>query len=238
MAYILGKKEMRNGACITDVTIEDKMEMNGQRDSLRRPKLIYFNWILTILLLLALVKGVMSSHILFLIATVIALLVNFPNPKDQTDRIKAHAPNATYMVITIIAAGIFLGIFRETKMVDELVIAVVNIMPAFLGPYLHIVLGIFAAPLGMILGPDPYVYGLTELIVGVTTAHGIDPVSVVKAMVMGECSGWSISPVVSSLYLGLGLAGVELKDHIKNAFFWVWGITVLMLVFALFTGGI
>jgi CitMHS family citrate-Mg2+:H+ or citrate-Ca2+:H+ symporter len=82
------------------------------------------------------------------------------------------------------------------------------------------------------------VYGLTELIVGVTSVHGVEATSVVKAMVLGECSGWSISPVVSTVYLGLGLAGVELKDHIRNAFPWVWGITVLMLVFALVTGGI
>ena len=230
MAYILGRREMKNGACITDLAITDETEEHEGDLNLKKPKLYYFNWVLTAILLFSLVQGLLPSHILFLIATVIALLINYPNSADQTDRIKAHAPDAMYMVITIIAAGIFLGIFRESKMV--------NIMPEFLGPYLHIVLGLFAAPLGMVFGPDPYVYGLTELIVGVTSVHGVEATSVVKAMVLGECSGWSISPVVSTVYLGLGLAGVELKDHIRNAFPWVWGITVLMLVFALVTGGI
>lgn len=234
MAYILGKKEIKNGASTIDLEPEKTTEENN----LKKPNLYIFNWALTIVLLFLLVKGVLPSHILFLIATVIALLVNFKTSNDQTDRLKAHAPNVIYMVVTIIAAGIFLGIFRETKMVNELVDLIINIMPSFLGPYLHIVLGLFAAPLGMIFGPDPYVYGLTELIVKVTTNHGIDPITATKAMVLGECSSWSISPVVSTVYLGLGLAGVELKDHIKNAFLWVWGITILMLIFALITGGI
>lgn len=32
-----------------------------------------------------------------------------------------------------------------------------------------------------------------------------------------------ISLVVPATFLGVGLAGVEIKDHIKKCFFWIWG---------------
>ena len=42
--------------------------------------------------------------------------------------------------------------------------------------------------------------------------------------IVGENTGFAISPVVPSAYLALALAGVELRKHIAFTFFWAWGI--------------
>jgi len=39
-----------------------------------------------------------------------------------------------------------------------------------------------------------------------------------------------ISPVVPATFLGVGLAKVEIKDHIKHSFAWVWGVSLVCLV--------
>ena len=36
--------------------------------------------------------------------------------------------------------------------------------------------------------------------------------------------------------LGVGLADVDIKDHIKNSFLWVWGFSILCMIFAITVG--
>ena len=56
----------------------------------------------------------------------------------------------------------------------------VQIIPSFLTPVLHLVIGFFAAPLGMFIGADPYAYGMLPVILGITDTVGIDPQDVYK----------------------------------------------------------
>ena len=55
------------------------------------PKLIWFNLALTVGLLVMLGLDMFPLALLFMIAAAIALVVNFPNHHDQSERIKAHA---------------------------------------------------------------------------------------------------------------------------------------------------
>ena len=43
-------------------------------------------------------------------------------------------------------------------------------------------------------------------------------------------------PVAPATYLGIGLAGVEIKDHIKYCFGWQWGVSIICLVAGLILG--
>jgi CitMHS family citrate-Mg2+:H+ or citrate-Ca2+:H+ symporter len=45
-----------------------------------------------------------------------------------------------------------------------------------------------------------------------------------------------ISPMVPATLLGTGLAEVEIKDHIKASFFYVWIFSILCMVFAAIFG--
>ena len=57
----------------------------------------------------------------------------------------------------------------------------------------------------------------------------------------GACMGvmnllpWG-GPVAPATYLGIGLAGVEIKDHIKYCFGWQWGVSLICLVAGLILG--
>lgn len=45
-----------------------------------------------------------------------------------------------------------------------------------------------------------------------------------------------ISPVVPATFLGIGLADVEIKDHIKRCFPWIWGVSIICLIAGLVLG--
>ena len=74
------------------------------------------------------------------------------------------------------------------------------------------------------------------IIAGTVERFGITPVQVAHAMLIGKNVALAVSPCVSIAFLAMGLAGVELKDHIKFPFKWPWGISILMMTFALAIG--
>lgn len=238
MAFMLAKRAINYGAgkdLESTITAHEIINSTGDK-LLKRPKLAIINWIVTIIIMALLFLGKIPSYLLFLIGTAIALSINYKTIKEQNERIKSHASQAIAMVLVVISSGVFLGIFTETGMVDAMVQLLIEIIPVALAPVLHIIIGLFAAPLGMFIGADPYTYGMLPVILGITDTIGIDPKSVAIAVVMGECAGWTISPAVSTVYLGIGLINCELKDWLRHAVPIVWGFTVLLLIFAIFTG--
>lgn len=236
LAYIIAKMEIKNGAGY-DKEIEVSYHSANKEDlTLQRPKMLWFNVVLTILAIIALVSSILPPAIVFMVAMCIALPINYPNVKIQAEILKKHAPGAMLMAITLMAAGAFLGILAETKMVDEIAKDLVTIIPSFLSPYLHIVMGILGAPIGMALGPDPYYFGLLPIIKEIVAHYGIAPTAVAHAMLLGENVGFAVSPVIPTVYLAIGLAGVDLGTHIKHSFLWLWMLSLVMLSFGVLFG--
>lgn len=60
--------------------------------------------------------------------------------------------------------------------------------------------------------------------------------SMPHAMLIGENAALAVSPAIPVTFLAIGLAGVELQEHIKFSFLWLWGISLVMLAFAVVTG--
>ena len=90
----------------------------------------------------------------------------------------------------------------------------------------------------MIFSPDAYYSALLPVIRDVAVAAGVPLEAVARAMLIGENTGFAISPVVPSVYLALALAEVELRKHIAFTFFWAWGVSLVMLVFAVLSGAV
>ncbi|WP_276951279.1 SLC13 family permease [Enterocloster lavalensis] len=88
--------------------------------SLKRPKLLWFNLIFTIVLIIALVQKWLPTYAVFMVGTIIVLAVNYPDPQLQQKRIQAHAPSSIMLTVTLLCAGIFLGVMTQTGMVLEM----------------------------------------------------------------------------------------------------------------------
>ncbi|MDS9997441.1 SLC13 family permease [Bacillus atrophaeus] len=94
----------------------------------------------------------------------LALLINYPNVKMQMERIKVHAPSALVMAAVIFSAGSFLGILEGTGMLKAIAVDSVYILPAFLLPFLHIIVGFLGVPLDMLTSTDAYYYALLPIV--------------------------------------------------------------------------
>lgn len=211
--------------------------LDNQTDkTLARPKLIWVNAILALAVIGVLVWGEIPAGFVFMIGLSIALPMNYPKVSDQMDRIKAHAPNALLMGSIILAAGSFLGILNGTNMLDSIATDLVTILPAFIVPYLHIIIGFFGVPFDLLLSTDAYYFALLPIVDQVVTTFGVPSLSAAYAMIIGNIIGTFVSPFSPALWLALGLAGLEMGKHIRYSFMFMWGFSIVLLVIAVVMG--
>jgi CitMHS family citrate-Mg2+:H+ or citrate-Ca2+:H+ symporter len=111
-----------------------------------------------------------------------------------------------------------------------------DFIPQSMGHFMPIIIGVLSVPLTMLFCTDSYFYGLLPVLISVGNSFGVNPVHTAIAMVVCRNCATFISPVVPATFLGIGLAGVEIKDHIKNSFLWVWGVSLVCLVAGLMLG--
>ena len=238
IAVYLGVVETRRLAKLGIVAAEtDETDEEKSVDlSLKRPKLLWFNLIFTIVLIIALVQKWLPTYAVFMVGTIIVLAVNYPDPQLQQKRIQAHAPSSIMLTVTLLCAGIFLGVMTQAGMVLEMSKVLISALPVGLQRYLHYIVGALGAPLGMVLGPDPYYYGIMPIIGQIVEPFGVTLDTVGRAVLIGENVGLSVSPVVPPTFLAIGLAGVDLKEHIKFSFLPLWALSVVMMLFAIIVG--
>jgi CitMHS family citrate-Mg2+:H+ or citrate-Ca2+:H+ symporter len=241
VSFIVGKREIRNGAGYDPdyqpvLTAGGAEHKAGEAVNIQRPGLFWFNVLVTLTAVVALCFVKVPSFYIFMVATAVTLLVNYPGGKMQSARIGAHAKGAMMMASTLLAAGVLLGILQESGVMDAMGSALVSVIPPFLGPYTAIIIGVFSAPLALAFDTDSYYYGVLPVVVKVAGSYGVPPVAVAITMVVCRNLACFISPMVPATLLGCGLAEVEINEHIKTAFFWVWGMSLIMLLCGLVSG--
>ncbi len=237
-AVILGIIEKRRGAG-QNINIEIQEEENkvdAKKEALKRPKLIWVNALIATGTIALLVLTKWQAYFCFMIGLSMALVVNYPNVKEQGARIKAHAGDSISMAAILLSSGIFLGVLSGTKMIEAMAKVMISIIPAALGPYIHVILGIFAVPIGMLLGTDSYFFGLLPLAIGVGKEYGIDPVNLSKALLIGKNYGVLVTPHAATTYLAIGLAGIEIKELFKVCAPWLWFLGIVSLFIAIIMG--
>lgn len=154
LAVIMARVEVKRGAGKIDVsaTQEEEAEVVDKAAAkLLRPKLLWYNVLLTVVVFVLLFTTKLPNYFIFMLGCVFALVVNFPDPKEQEARLAAHAPKAISLVATVLAAGVMVGILNNTGMIVAMAEFIINILPAALAKHLHLV---FAFLGGSIVLPE------------------------------------------------------------------------------------
>ena len=243
VAFLHSRIELKLGAGLNGrLALEDPVEITedpaekAAANELHRPKLFWFNIALTLVVIVCLVALDVPSHYIFMVGTAVALLVNYPGTKLQNQIIKSHAGPAITMAGTLFTAGVLLGVLEESGIMDCMANILVGIIPNALGPYLPLVIGVLSVPLTLAFCTDSFFYGLLPVMIGVGEKFGVDPIQIAISMVICRNCATFISPVVPATFLGTGLAEVEIQDHIKHSFLWVWAVSIICLIAGLLFG--
>lgn len=210
--------------------------LDPERSTLR-PRLYWFNAGLTLVLLTAMIMQVMPIPVLFLLGAALALTVNFPSMKDQRARIAAHADNVLNVSGMVFAAAVFTGVLTGTGMVEHMADWLVSAVPEGMGPHMGIVAGLLSLPLTYFMSNDGFYFGVLPVLAEAGAAHGVSPLEVARASIVGQPLHMS-SPLVPAVYVLVGMAKVEFGDHTKFTVKWAVLTSLVVLAAAILFGTI
>jgi citrate transporter, CitMHS family len=232
VAYIFGKRE------------EKRLGLNGQgagqgavhvheipedQKALRRPQMFWVNIFITIAVIVCMVMNWLSAVLSFMLGLAFALVLNYRDVKMQKARIDAHSKTALMMASILMAAGVFVGIMKNSGMIKAMAGAVVSGMSAEMGQHIPFILGIVGMPLTLFFDPDSFYFGVMPIIAEVYQTLGGDPIQVAQAALLGACTtGFPVSPLTPATFLLVGLLGLDLGEHQKFAIPFLWSASIIM----------
>ncbi|HCK88680.1 MAG TPA: citrate transporter [Erysipelotrichaceae bacterium] len=254
-AGLHGKLAEEEGEVVEE---EDTTTAAAGDSELARPQLFLFNILLTIGVIAMLIWDVFPSYYPFMIGVAVALFVNYGfTAKMHKKIINLHAGPALMMCSTLMGAAVLMGVLTSSLGADGAVISaktmelpadaipsvvrclaglVSSVLPTALGKHLPLVIGVLSVPLALAFDTDSYFYGMLPVVIGIGQAFGVDALPIAVAMVVCRNCATFISPMVPATLLGTGLADVDIKDHIKASFMYVWGFSILCMVVAVIFG--
>ena len=240
-AIFWGLQEKKRIAKLGDAAAEeagkyDDSDSGESNTDLARPQNFVFNVILTLAVIIVLVMDIFPAYYVFMVGCTLGILVNYRGKKLHSSIIKSHASAGLSMASTILCAGVFLGVLSKSGIMEKMAVMMANVIPTSMGKFLPVIIGVLSVPLALLFDTDSYFYGLLPVLVSVGNQFGVNPAHIAIAMVVCRNCATFISPVAPATYLGIGLAGVEIKDHIKFCFGWQWGVSIVCLVAGLIMG--
>jgi len=212
-------------------------ELTDAEKLIRRPKNFWMNIVLTTVVLGVMISGKIDPVVMFMVGVVLALMINYPNVDQQRARIDAHAKAALLMASILFAAGVFTGIMTQSGMLKAMAATAVGFVPAELASHIPAVLGVLSMPLSMLFDPDSFYFGVLPVVAEVSHMLGVPPVQVAQAALLGQMTtGFPVSPLTPATFLVAGLAGIDLADHQKYTFKFLFAASILMTVTCIVIG--
>ena len=200
-----------------------------------RPKLFWFNAILTVALLVMLVVDVLPIPVLFMIACAAALAANFPHVKDQQEAITRHASSIVGVVAMVMAAAVLIGVFKGTGMVEAMAQWLIHVIPSGMGPHLAVITGVLSLPFTFFMSNDAFYFGIMPVLTEAASNYGITPVEMARASITGQTFHMQ-SPLVPAILLLVTLAGVSLADHHRKVLWRAAVVSLSMLAIGVLLG--
>lgn len=231
VAWMLGTREERRLG--GEAVLETENQILTAAQSALPPR-FYLNVALTLLVLGTMLSGKVDPAVTFMLGTVIALTLNFPDLKAQQARITAHAPAAILMASILFAAGAFTGIMKGTGMLNAMAAAAVQHIPQQAARFIPVLLGITSMPLSLLFDPDSFYFGVLPVVANAASAFGIAPVTVARAALLGmHTTGFPVSPLTPATFLVVGLSEISLAQHQRFTIPWLFAATLTMTLAAI-----
>ena len=212
LAAFVGLKE-RKRLGIVEMNFEaSNVDISPEEAKFRRPKMVWFNLILTIICLIAIIVLGIPGPLVFAIGTCIALLCNYHNPKLEQKVIEYNAEGIINVVVMIFGAGVLMGMLSESGMASEMANALISIIPESWGKFFTFIIAVVSGPAVWILNNDAYYFGIFPVMAETAATYGFSNMQIGLASLMGQ-SLRGFSPVIPALYFLASYLKIDFSEY-------------------------
>lgn len=236
LAIFLGWREHKQVEAGERLSVDELCAMIKETE-LSRPKLFVPNLILTALVITMLAAfQQIPNYIVFAVALVIALMLNYRDPKLQDKLLKKYAAQLFPVMPAILLSGVVVGVMEYSGMMDQMVKLLMNIVPGAISPYLYLIIAFLSTPLMLLFTNDTWYFVLMPLVAAFSAKFGVPTTVVVATLFMNF--GAMISPVAQpQIYIATELTdGLDLSKYVHFTFWKLWGLNAVWVLIGLALG--
>lgn len=215
--YFGSRHKKQGGAVVIQWSDEEAgAGQAGRDDGLARPKRFWFNLCLFLVVIAMLALNKMPSFMIFMIASFITILADYPNPKDHQKLLGEAGKRFNNTLMMLVGISTFIGVFQGTGMVDALATFVVGSVPVFLTRYIHIVL---AAVMVLVIRfmPNKIYNSMYPVLLSIGSKFGLSGPDVLAPFVCNMTLATGSSPFTAATHVGVGLLELDVDDYCKKA---------------------
>lgn len=205
--------------------------------SLKRPKLLWVNIALTLLVIIPLIAGFIPPVFLFIVGAALALVINYPNLGVQANLLSRHAPNMIPVTSLIFAAGVFTGVLSQTGMAEDLALAMTSLVPSDAGQFVPLATALLAFPLTFIIQQDTFYFAVLPVLSSAAAQFDIAPDAIARAAVVAQPLH-AFSPTVAALFVLLGMMKMDYGVIFRYGAKYGLGVSLVILITSLLTGAV
>lgn len=227
--------EKRHGA---GMTAEEYAEL---REELSKPvNLPYgkgvavFGAVLTLVIMILLLAGVLPSSVTFIMGYIVLMIVTFRKPKAMGEYIRKQAPMVLNLTMTMLGVSVLVGIINGTGAMAEFA-DLVAASSGSIARHLPFICALFSLPLSFLTG-NAKMSVVIPAVAAIAAPFGFAPEQVFGSILLCGSAGAGVNPFSGSSYLGLNLAGLEMRDHLKYSLLPLFLFGVVEALFLGLTG--
>lgn len=206
-------------------------ESEKKENANARPKLFWFNMALFIIVILALAVWKIPSYLVFIAASIITSLVNYP--KNYGELWNKAGLTFFNVAVMLLAICFYLAAFNAVpadgsgiSMVTALANLMTSIFPEFLMRYMYVIFLLIFVPIIYCMPYQVYT-AMYPLFISVGATFGLAPISIIAPYVCNLALGTSVTPMNSATYIGCTLCDIDPDHYCK------WGMCVMSISNAL-----
>lgn len=216
---------------------DEENQVADKNAAMRRPKLFAVNLLVFLAVIATLVSGKMDSWMIFMIASLVTLLINYRNPKEYQKLVEQAGKKFFNVLFMLIGISVFLGVFNGTGMVKALATFIVDLFPAFLTRYIHLILaGIMVIVIRFM--PNKIYNSMYPALISVGEKYGLAGVDVIAPFVCNMSLATGSSPFTPTTHVGVGLMELDMDEYTRKAVPIMEITNLLVLAIALIVGAV
>ena len=205
-----------------------------------RQDLFWINFLIFILVIIALAVFKVPSYLVFIAASMVTALLNYPQNFGQI----WNKAGMTFfnVLIMLLAICFYLAIFNaapedgsKLSMVASLAQLLEDIFPAFLLNYMHLIFLLLADPI-IYFVPYQLYNALYPLFISVGAAFGLSSIAIIAPFVCNLALATSVTPMNSATFVGCSLIEREVGPYTRHAAPIMFVTNLIVVLTALLTG--